>query len=83
MPATVIGHKWNADDDDPLVLRPPLSETMEERNVRLATEQEAKAVSDKIDADLEKTVVSEKKGPKPIKILLLGTCFAKGVLACC
>ena len=38
-------------------------------------EQAAKATSDSIDADLEKLVMSEKRGPKPIKILLLGASF--------
>ncbi|KAF8804482.1 G-alpha-domain-containing protein [Phlegmacium glaucopus] len=72
MPAKVIGRKYNADDDDPLAIRPPLFETTEERNARLTIEQEAKAISDRIDVDLEKAVLSEKRGPKPIKILLLG-----------
>lgn len=66
-----------ADDNDPLAIRPPLGESMEERNERLRMEQAAKAISDNIDADLEKSVMSEKRGPKPIKILLLGASFDK------
>ena len=81
MPAKVA-YKSNADDSDPLALHPPPFESTEERNARLMTEQQAKAISDKIDADLEKTVLSEKRGPKPIKILLLGTSFAEISLAC-
>ena len=62
----------SADDNDPLTIHPPLYESAEERNERLRREQAAKAISDNIDADLEKSVMSEKRGPKPIKILLLG-----------
>ena len=65
-------HHILAPDNDPLALYPPPSETTEERNIRLRKEQEAKAISDNIDAELEKSVISEKRGPKPIKILLLG-----------
>lgn len=81
MPAKVIPYKQDAYDNDPLVIHPPLFETAEERDARLMMEQEAKAISDKIDAELEKTVVSEKRGPKPIKILLLGTSCGECVLA--
>ena len=65
----------SGDDNDPLAIRPPLYESTEERNERLRMEQAAKVVSDNIDADLEKSVMSEKRGPKPIKILLLGASF--------
>lgn len=65
----------SADDNDPLAFRPPPYESTEERNERLRMEQAAKAISDNIDADLEKLVMSEKRGPKPIKILLLGASF--------
>ena len=71
MIAKAVAHT-SADDNDPLVIRPPPYESTEERNERLRLEQAAKAISDNIDADLEKLVVSEKRGPKPIKILLLG-----------
>lgn len=74
MLAKVAAHS-SADDNDPLAIRPPLYESSEERNARLRMEQAAKAISDNIDADLEKSVISEKRGPKPIKILLLGASF--------
>ncbi|KAG1819361.1 guanine nucleotide binding protein, alpha subunit [Suillus variegatus] len=44
----------------------------QKREQRLAAEQEAKRVSDAIDDELNKQRISEKKGPKAIKILLLG-----------
>ncbi|OAX40537.1 G-alpha-domain-containing protein [Rhizopogon vinicolor AM-OR11-026] len=61
-------------DDDPLAraMEPPPGETFEERQRRLAAEQEAKRVSDAIDEELNRQRISEKKGPKAIKILLLG-----------
>jgi guanine nucleotide-binding protein alpha-1 subunit len=65
----------SADDNDPLAIRPPPYESTEERNERLRMEKAAKATSDNIDADLERLVMSEKRGPKPIKILLLGASF--------
>ena len=67
--------KLSADDNDPLAIRPPPYESSEERTERLRMEQAAKATSDSIDADLEKLVMSEKRGPKPMKILLLGASF--------
>lgn len=69
--------RLSADDNDPLTIRPPPYESTEERNERLRMEQAAKATSDNIDADLEKLVMSEKRGPKPIKILLLGASLTK------
>ncbi|KAG2058237.1 G-alpha-domain-containing protein [Suillus hirtellus] len=61
-------------EDDPLTLAiaPPTTESHAEREERLAAEQEAKRVSDAIDDELNKQRISEKKGPKAIKILLLG-----------
>ncbi|KIK39342.1 hypothetical protein CY34DRAFT_808411 [Suillus luteus UH-Slu-Lm8-n1] len=61
-------------EDDPLTraIAPPSYETPQERDDRLAAEQEAKRVSDAIDDELNKQRISEKKGPKAIKILLLG-----------
>ncbi|KAG1815041.1 G-alpha-domain-containing protein [Suillus subaureus] len=61
-------------EDDPLTraIAPPPYETPAEREERLAAEQEAKRVSDAIDEELNKQRISEKKGPKAIKILLLG-----------
>ncbi|KAG1840836.1 guanine nucleotide binding protein, alpha subunit [Suillus subalutaceus] len=61
-------------EDDPLTraIAPPSYESPAEREERLAAEQEAKRVSDAIDEELNKQRISEKKGPKAIKILLLG-----------
>ncbi|KAG2748662.1 G-alpha-domain-containing protein [Suillus brevipes Sb2] len=61
-------------EDDPLTraIAPPSYESPQERDERLAAEQEAKRVSDAIDEELNKQRISEKKGPKAIKILLLG-----------
>lgn len=50
-------------------MAPPPDETEEQRNVRIAQEQEEKRISDEIDEELRK---SAKKGAKPVKILLLG-----------
>ncbi|KAI6021064.1 guanine nucleotide binding protein, alpha subunit [Pisolithus marmoratus] len=42
------------------------------REARIRAEQEAKRVSDTIDEELSRQRVADRKGPKPIKILLLG-----------
>ncbi|KAJ6551401.1 guanine nucleotide-binding protein alpha-4 subunit [Mycena capillaripes] len=47
-------------------------EPPEERAARLAREQEAKKRSDLIDEELNRERIAEKKGIKPVKILLLG-----------
>ena len=62
-------------DDDPLsqVLAPPPNETEADREARLRAEAEAKRISDAIDEELQQQSRAEKKAPKPIKILLLGT----------
>lgn len=61
-------------EDDPLTnaIKPPPDETPEERQRRLRSEQDAKAVSDSIDKELESQRQSERNGLKPVKILLLG-----------
>lgn len=61
-------------DEDPLsrVLAPPLNETPADREARLLAEAEAKRISDAIDEELQQQHRAEKKGPKPIKVLLLG-----------
>lgn len=63
-------------EDDPLsrVLAPPPNETPEDREARLLAEAEAKRISDAIDEELQQQLRAEKKGPRPIKILLLGEC---------
>ena len=57
--------------DDPLTraMAPPPNETPQEREARLAMERRAKARSDAIDEELRR---AQKKGPKPVKIMLLG-----------
>lgn len=60
------------DDSDPLSLQPPLFETLDERTARLAFEQRARDISDRIDEEIERASAAERRGPKPIKILLLG-----------
>ncbi|KAF8906840.1 guanine nucleotide binding protein, alpha subunit [Gymnopilus junonius] len=60
------------DDSDPLSIQPPIFETLEERTARLARESREKEISDAIDAEIEKSRANERRGPKPIKILLLG-----------
>ncbi|CAA7263251.1 unnamed protein product [Cyclocybe aegerita] len=70
--ATRVVARLSVDDADPLSVQPPLYETPDERNARIALEQAAKARSDTIDEELERMRASERRGPKPIKILLLG-----------
>lgn len=65
-------HPYSAqNNDDPLTraMAPPPNETPEEREARIYAEREAKRISDAIDEELKK---GHKKGPKPVKILLLG-----------
>ncbi|KAI6158196.1 guanine nucleotide binding protein, alpha subunit [Pisolithus tinctorius] len=61
-------------EDDPLTraMAPPSNETQQQREMRIRAEQEAKRVSDFIDEELSRQRMADKKGPKPIKILLLG-----------
>jgi len=61
-------------DIDPLakVLEPPPKESPAQRKGRLLDEAKAKRLSDSIDDELEKQRVAEKRGPKAIKLLLLG-----------
>ena len=61
-------------EGDPLahVMAPPPNETEEQREARLAAEAEAKRISDAIDEELQRQAKAEKRGPKPVKILLLG-----------
>ncbi|KAK7042966.1 hypothetical protein VNI00_008703 [Paramarasmius palmivorus] len=62
------------EDWDPLAkaISPPPDETLAEREARVKTEQEAKRVSDAIDDDLDRQRNAEKRGPKPVRVLLLG-----------
>lgn len=60
--------------DDPLTLAmaPPPNETEQEKTVRLRDEAEAKRISDMIDEELNRQRQAERRGPKPVKLLLLG-----------
>jgi hypothetical protein len=61
--------------DDPITaaLKPPLSETDEERRRRLQDEHEARQVSERIDEDLreERERLKKKKGDVKVRILVL------------
>ena len=46
-----------------------------ERQARLLAEEEAKRISDLIDEELNRQRAAERKGPPPVKILLLGELF--------
>jgi len=67
------------DEGDPLTLAiaPPPDETAGERETRLRKEAQAKKVSDAIDEELERQRLAERRGPKPVRVLLLGMmiCF--------
>lgn len=67
---------------DPLdvALRPPENESDEDRKARLSAEEEAKKVSDMIDEELKAQERAEKRGAKPIKILLLGELCAASIV---
>ncbi|KAI5122002.1 hypothetical protein M0805_001834 [Coniferiporia weirii] len=60
--------------DDPLtrLLAPPPSESPAQRAARVAGAAEAKRISDLIDDELNRQRAAERKGPRPVKILLLG-----------
>ncbi|KAJ7637089.1 G-protein alpha subunit-domain-containing protein [Roridomyces roridus] len=62
-------------DDDPftVALAPPEDETLEQRDVRLLLEQEAKEISNSIDEQLSREKKESQRGPRPVKVLLLGT----------
>ena len=62
------------EDDDPLAhaIAPPPNESPEARQARVNLEKKAKLRSDAIDEELNKQRSAEKKGGKPIKVLLLG-----------
>ncbi|KAH9485212.1 Guanine nucleotide-binding protein alpha-4 subunit [Psilocybe cubensis] len=61
-------------DEDPiaLALAPPGNETPLERQERLAAEAEARQRSEAIDEEINRQRMEKKKGPKCIRILLLG-----------
>lgn len=51
---------------------PPANESAAARTQRIASEAEAKRISDMIDVELARQRAAEGKGRKPVKILLLG-----------
>ncbi|KAJ3971624.1 guanine nucleotide binding protein, alpha subunit [Lentinula raphanica] len=63
-----------SDDWDPLTnaISPPPDETAQEREIRIKQELEAKQKSDAIDEDLNRQRAAERRGPKPVRVLLLG-----------
>lgn len=77
MPSLVLSasHRFATNDrDDPLAaaLRPPPDESETARDARLQAEEEARIRSEKIDEELNQERLALKKGPKPVKLLLLG-----------
>ncbi|KAJ7048586.1 guanine nucleotide binding protein, alpha subunit [Mycena amicta] len=73
MPSKV--RRRSFDDGDPLSVMLALGregETLEQRQVRLMLEKEAKEISDSIDEQLTRERAQERKGSKPVKVLLLG-----------
>ncbi|KAL5521610.1 hypothetical protein ACEPAF_2358 [Sanghuangporus sanghuang] len=71
-PATERERLLNSDDPLTRALAPPPNETAQERAARLAAAAEAKRISDMIDEELARQRAAEKKGQRPVKILLLG-----------
>ncbi|KAJ6447517.1 guanine nucleotide binding protein, alpha subunit [Mycena sanguinolenta] len=55
-----------------MALEPPEGETDEQRRCRVLLEKEAKEIADTIDEQLTQEKALEKKGPRPVKVLLLG-----------
>ncbi|KAL5498686.1 hypothetical protein ACEPAH_2041 [Sanghuangporus vaninii] len=71
-PATERERLLNSDDPLTRALAPPPNETAQQRAARLAAAAEAKRISDMIDEELARQRAAEKKGQRPVKILLLG-----------
>ncbi|KAJ7666645.1 guanine nucleotide binding protein, alpha subunit [Mycena polygramma] len=69
-----VSSRRSVHDEDPLsiALAPPPDEAAEDRAARLERELEAKRISDSIDEELNRQRIAEKKGTKPVRILLLG-----------
>lgn len=63
-------HSLSTDSTDPLaaVLRPPSSETEEERKSRLQREAEAKQISDRIDEEISQDEKKFKKRKQDVKV---------------
>ena len=74
-PRTARLERRNSDDPLTLAMAPPPNETEEEKAARLHEEAEAKRISDLIDEELNRQRQAERRGPKPVKLLLLGICL--------
>ena len=73
MPSAVTMTAAHRPSDDPFeeLLRPPADETPEERDVRLAREEEATRISQAIDASIKAEKQARKK-KRIVRLLLLG-----------
>lgn len=62
-------------DIDPLAqaIAPASDETFDEKAARVSAEREAKRVSDAIDEELDRQRQVQRRAPKHVKVLLLGT----------
>ena len=65
---------YSADDPLAFAIRPPSTETEEERMLRMALETEARRISDLIDEDLrvERERIKRRRASGEVKLLLLG-----------
>ncbi|KAF8189918.1 guanine nucleotide binding protein, alpha subunit [Mycena galopus ATCC 62051] len=72
MPTKVWRRSMEEEDPFAMAMEPPEGETEEQRQSRILLEKEAKEISDAIDEQLTREKAQEKKGPRPVKVLLLG-----------
>ena len=64
---TIEDDSWSA------IFKPPLNESLQQRQERIARQQEATRISQEIDDAIEKSRKQLEKRNKAIKVLLLGT----------
>lgn len=66
--------RFSSEAEDPItfLLKPPTNETLQQREVRLHNEAEAKRVSDQIDEGIKAERALWKKRKETTKLLLLG-----------
>lgn len=62
---------YSTDDPLALALKPPATETDEERQLRVAAELEAKRISDKIDEDLRVERERKRRANMQVKVCTL------------
>jgi hypothetical protein len=74
--STIMSSRSHPDDPLTAALAPPQNESQEDREQRLRAELEAKRRSDAIDDEIDRQRSVDKKGVKPIKVLLLGEALA-------